>query len=138
MRQLITGVDADGRSCVVAEHEYGSPGDTMVTGTAFETATDPAPARPAGSGSFRDVGIAPGVARLIFVQWPPNMENAVHHTDTIDVDTLVQGSIEIVLDDGRHRLEPGDTVVVTGVDHGWAAGPQGATMSILLLGTPSP
>jgi len=42
-----------------------------------------------------------------------------------------------VLDDGAHRLEPGDTVVVAGVDHAWRAGPDGCTMVNTMIGTPA-
>jgi quercetin dioxygenase-like cupin family protein len=62
----------------------------------------------------------------------------MHYTDTIDVDTVLEGSVSIILDDGPHWLEVGDTVVVNGVDHAWEAGPSGATVSVVLLGTPSP
>jgi mannose-6-phosphate isomerase-like protein (cupin superfamily) len=60
----------------------------------------------------------------------------MHHTDTLDFDMILEGSVEIVLDDGPHRLGPGDCVVVTGVDHVWKAGPDGFVMSVTLMGTP--
>ena len=40
----------------------------------------------------------------------------MHHTDTIDLDTISSGSIELLLDDGAHSLERGDCVVVAGVE----------------------
>jgi quercetin dioxygenase-like cupin family protein len=62
----------------------------------------------------------------------------MHHTDTIDFDTVVEGSAVLILDDGRHVLEAGDVAVVTGVDHGWEAGPEGTVFAFVFLGTPSP
>jgi hypothetical protein len=43
-----------------------------------------------------------------------------------------------VLDDGAHRLERGDAVVVKGVDHGWATHDEGCRMSVVVIGTPPP
>jgi len=72
------------------------------------------------------------------VQWPDGEESGMHHTDTVDVDTVLEGSIDLLLDDGPHHLDVGDTAIVAGVDHGWRAGPAGATLSIVVFGTPSP
>ena len=146
MRQIVTGVDADGRSCVIAEHPQGvasndftsSSGDRMSSYTAFETASSPAPPRPAGNGQFMDLEVPVGFLRFSVVHWPPGAENPMHHTDSIDFDTVLEGSIDIILEDGRHHLEVGDAVIVTGVDHAWEAGPSGATLSVFVLGTPRP
>jgi quercetin dioxygenase-like cupin family protein len=140
VRQIVTGVDADGRSCVVDEHVNGPAptGDRVIVHRAFETATSPPPPRPPGHSDFIDLKVAVGVARLINVQWAPGATARMHYTDSVDFDTVVEGSIDIILDDGPHRLEAGDTVVVNGVDHAWEAGPSGCTVSVLVLGGPSP
>jgi quercetin dioxygenase-like cupin family protein len=134
----VTGVDADGRSCVVDEITNGPTGSTVSVHTVFETAGNPAPPRPPGHGGAMDLKVPVGIARWIIVQWPPGLTAGMHHTDTIDFDTVLAGTIDIVLDDGSHRLEAGDCVVVNGVDHAWEAGPDGCTMGVLLLGTPTP
>ncbi len=136
----MTGTDGEGRSCVVEERACGPlpPGDRVRVETVYQTASSPAPPRPPGRSRFSDLKVPVGIARLITVQWPPGSVAAMHYTDTLDVDTVLEGSISIVLDDGPHLLEAGDTVIVTGVDHAWEAGPAGATMSVLTLGTPSP
>jgi quercetin dioxygenase-like cupin family protein len=72
----------------------------------------------------------------MLVDYAPDIEFPVHNTDTIDFDTVIEGSVSIVLDDGEHELEPGDVLVVNGVDHGWKAGPEGCRLSVLMLGTP--
>ena len=138
MRQLVTGVDADGRSCVVAEHVNAPVGAQVGVRKAYETATSPAPPRPPGHSAFSDLHVPVGVTRLLVVLWPPGLTARMHYTDTVDFDTVVEGTIDIILDDGPHRLEAGDTVIVTGVDHAWEAGPDGCTIMVVLLGTPSP
>jgi hypothetical protein len=62
----------------------------------------------------------------------------MHHSDTIDLDFVVSGRIHLVLEDGAHTLEEGDCAVITGVDHAWRVGPEGCTLSVVLLGMPPP
>ncbi len=133
MRQILTGIDPDGRSCVVAE---------TVTDTArrepFYQTTTPPPPRPPGRGEFVDLGVPAGTARWAVFELAPDFRYGMHHTDTIDLDSLLAGSMTLILDDGRHPLSVGDCVVISGVDHAWEAGPEGCTMSFLFLGTPPP
>ncbi len=72
------------------------------------------------------------------LDYAPGMGFSMHHTDTVDFDTVLSGSIELILDDGAHPLVAGDHVVVTGVDHAWRAGPDGCRMSIVSLGVSPP
>jgi quercetin dioxygenase-like cupin family protein len=65
-------------------------------------------------------------------------ETAVHHADTLDLETVLTGSVDLLLDDGVHHLEEGDTVVMTGVDHAWKAGPDGCRINAILIGTATP
>jgi quercetin dioxygenase-like cupin family protein len=138
VRQIVTGTDGDGRSCVVEELVNEPTGTGISVRTVFETAGNPAPPRPPGQGRPVDLNVPVGIARWLVVQWPPGLISHVHHTDTIDFDIVLEGSIDLILDDGPHRLEVGDCAAVTGVDHGWEAGPAGCTTAVLLLGTPPP
>jgi quercetin dioxygenase-like cupin family protein len=136
VRRLVTGVDAHGRSCVVEEVEFEPPAEAPAMRTIFETSASPPPARPPGHGEDLDLEVAPGTVRWIHVEFQPGTEAPMHHTDTVDFDTIITGQVDLILDDGPHRLGPGDCVVVTGVDHGWKAGPEGCTSSVVLVGTP--
>jgi quercetin dioxygenase-like cupin family protein len=62
----------------------------------------------------------------------------MHHTDTVDIDIVLDGSIELTLDDGVHVLQAGDGAVIRGVDHAWRAGSEGARLSVIFIGTPPP
>ena len=136
MKRLVTGIDAAGRSCVLHEAEIDTPGGALVRHTVFETTQSPPPPRPPGTtGVDRNLGVAPGLVHWAITQFPPHLERPMHHTDTVDFDLVLAGSIDITLDDGVHRLEPGDCVVVNGVDHAWKAGPEGCTLSVVLLGS---
>jgi quercetin dioxygenase-like cupin family protein len=82
-------------------------------------------------------GVAtPGIAQWHFIEFPAHTRTAMHHTDSIDFDVVLEGSIEIVLDDGAHRLAPGDGVVINGVDHGWQTEGSTCRLSVVLIATP--
>ncbi len=140
MRTVITGVDADGRSCVVSQDGLSldqlAPGFAM--GIPYATTTSPPPGRPTGTAPLIDQGIAPGHVRWMVVELGPDSETPMHHTDTLDLQTVLSGSVDLLLDDGAHRLGQGDLVVLTGVDHAWRAGADGCRLSAVLVGTPPP
>lgn len=48
----------------------------------------------------------------------------------------LEGSINLLLDDGPHRLGPGDSAVVNGVDHGRQTEESGCRMSVVVIATP--
>src|SRR4029077_11650258 len=136
MRRLITGVDRAGGSRVVNEDEVTFAEVAPGTGwsLAYETQESPPPSRPPGRGDFLPVLVAPGLARWNLVEYQPDLAWPVHHTDSIDFDVVLSGSVDLILDDGPHLLGPGDCVVVTGVDHAWRAGPDGCQLSVVTLG----
>ena len=140
MRKLITGVDADGRSCLLeaAELELASPVPGVAMGTVYETTDATPPGRPPSDRDLLPMGLEPGRVRWLVMQWTPEMtmEIPIHHTDTVDLNFIVSGSCQLVLDDGLHEVVPGDLVVCTGVDHSWKNGPDGCVMSSLQVGTP--
>ena len=85
-----------------------------------------------------ELGVGAGLSRWLVVEWPPRMDTAYHHPDTVDFDTVLVGSIVLILGDGEHELHVGDCVLIPGVDHAWRVGPDGCTTSVLLLGSARP
>jgi mannose-6-phosphate isomerase-like protein (cupin superfamily) len=139
VRRVLAGIDSDGRSAVVDEREIPRPNGTRTAHALHKVRSCPPPARPYGRGIDHPAGVAAGHVLWGLVHWPPGSVGLdTHHTDTIDFGLVVDGSIELVLDDGRHQLSQGDCIVVQGVDHSWRAGPAGCTLSVLSLGTPPP
>lgn len=54
------------------------------------------------------------------VHFDHTMSNGVmHHTDTIDFDVVVEGPVDLLLEDGSVRLDPGDCVCIPGLAHAW-------------------
>jgi quercetin dioxygenase-like cupin family protein len=139
VRKLITGVDASGHSCIVEEVPltFAAAGAAGVSSAMLAaTSSAPPPSRPPGRANTNDLQVAPGRVSWVVVEYEPNLNIPMHNTDTIDFDIVMEGSVEIGLDDGLHLLEPGDLVVVNGVDHSWTAGPDGCRISVMLIGTP--
>ena len=104
-RFLVTGVDAAGRSCAARD-------DQVTLGAALEglryAMMYTAPALPAiSTGGGRaadtfDLGVAAGAMDWKVLDYAPGMEFSMHHTDTVDFDIVLSGSIELILDDGVH------------------------------------
>jgi quercetin dioxygenase-like cupin family protein len=141
MRRLVTGVDAQGRSCIVEAREFSAPDDesrSQHASALFETTTNPPQVDARRSGAFVDLDVPAGVVRWLVVRYEPGATTQMHHTDSIDLDTVVQGTVQLVLDDGDHELGPGDCVVVTGVGHAWHVGSEELVMIVCNIGTRAP
>ena len=138
MRSLVAGVDGAGNSCILNEVEIksreGAEGPSF-RNDVFTLRESPPPAQPLGRGGYHETGIEPGHLDYLVLQMPPDIEHPNHHTDTLNFYTIVVGYVDVLLDDGPHRLETGDSLVLPGIDHGWKAGPAGCTMTILNVGS---
>ena len=136
-RFLVTGVDAAGRSCATRDDQLTLSAGLEGLRYAMMYATPTLPSISTGGGRAADtldLGLSAGAMDWKVLDYAPGMEFSMHHTDTVDFDTVLAGSIELILDDGGHPLAAGDHVVVTGVDHAWRAGPDGCRISIISLG----
>lgn len=149
MRNLITGLDAEGRSCIAEETEIVPEpvGDysNLKMASLFRIEQSPPPARPPALAETVDVQLPPGHVRWMIVEHAPNTSHdadtaaaSMHHTDTVDFVFVQQGSAEFLLQDGAHKVSAGDHIVTTGVDHAWRAGPDGARLLVVSIGAPKP
>ena len=136
MRLVVTGLNSKGESAVIESRDLGAGERDTVLGL-FRTTTSQPP-RPAGHGDSVDNGVAPGSLLWNLVTWPPGASTPFHHTDSFDFDIILEGSVELELDDGRHSLSQGDCIIVAGVDHAWHVGLRGCTLTALNMGTPPP
>lgn len=137
-RLLIAGVDAVGRSCAAQDGPVTLNGFPGFEGILFSVlyATESAPALSAGgrSADILDLGVPPGTVNWKIIDYGPGVAFSMHHTDTVDLDLVLSGSVDLILDDGPHPLQAGDTAVVTGVDHAWRTGPEGCRLSVMSVG----
>jgi quercetin dioxygenase-like cupin family protein len=138
-RLLITGVDASGRSCAAQDGAVTLHGEASLNGILYSVlyATPSLPAISTGGGrvaDLLDLGVPPGTMRWTVIDYAPGAAFSMHHTDTVDLDVVLSGSVDLILDDGEHPLAAGDSAVVTGVDHGWRAGPEGCRLNVMTIG----
>jgi quercetin dioxygenase-like cupin family protein len=137
-RLLITGVDSAGRSCAAQDGPVTLDGFPGFEGILFSVlyATESAPAISAGGrgADTLDLGVPPSAINWKMIDYGPGVAFSMHHTDTVDLDLVLSGSVELILDDGPHPLEAGDAAVVTGVDHAWRTGPEGCRLSVMSVG----
>jgi mannose-6-phosphate isomerase-like protein (cupin superfamily) len=119
-RRVVTGLDADGQSCVIIDGPIPRFND-MTAALAWRTDSRPAD----NSGSADPVAPyaiemlhTPG-SNFAICQFAPNTPEIMHATDTIDYLVILSGRVTLVLEEGEADLGPGDFVVDRGVLHGW-------------------
>ena len=95
MRMLITGVK-DGKSCVLREIADAAPGPDIAITNLLDLPLAELPARPDGHGKLVDTLVPPGLMRWCRVRFVANELRPFHHTDTIDCNTVIDGSIEML------------------------------------------
>lgn len=140
---LITGVDAAGRSCATQDGPITMHGHAGLHGVLYSLlyATPSRPSIATGGGrvaDLLDLVIPPGALRWTVIEYAPGAEFAMHHTDTVDFDVVISGSVELILGDGAHPLAVADSAVVMGIDHAWRAGPEGCRLNVMTIGVSPP
>jgi quercetin dioxygenase-like cupin family protein len=125
-RRIVTGHDAAGISIVLLDGEAPNvrrrPSGVLST---LLWATDETPARYSGSDrAAREMGIPPPQQGSVFrvVEFPPagdNPDPGMHRTESVDYGIVLEGEIDLVLDDSVVRMQAGDVIVQQGTVHGW-------------------
>lgn len=72
-------------------------------------------------GGARILGTAPlpQSCRFAALDIPPGASSSMHRTETIDFAVVVEGSLEMDLDDSTVMLRQGDFVIQRGTNHAW-------------------
>jgi quercetin dioxygenase-like cupin family protein len=64
--------------------------------------------------------VVPGGTAALFVDLKPGASTAMHRTVSLDYGTVIEGEVELELDDGQvRRVHKGDLVVQRGTVHKW-------------------
>lgn len=110
-RRVITGLDTEGRSCLLID----GPAKMVIWSTA-ETPADNCDSRDAGGGIFR----FPASGTLfVFADFPPGGGSPMHATDTIDYIVVVAGEVVFITETAETLLRAGDVLVDRGNMHAW-------------------
>jgi quercetin dioxygenase-like cupin family protein len=89
--------------------------------------TDGAPAKiPVGENiedmGARILGTAPPAkgTRFAVIDFPPGNHPHMHRTETVDYVIVMEGEIEMDMDDSTVKLKAGDIMIQRGTNHAWA------------------
>ena len=128
IRRVVTGHDGKGVAKVLI--------DAAATNAKFPQAgtvstmmwcTDGAPARiPIGEEiedmGARLLGTAPPAegTRFAVIDFPPGNRPHMHRTETVDYVIVIEGEIEMDMDQSTVKLKAGDILIQRGTNHAWA------------------
>ena len=124
VRRVVTGHDETGGSVAIVDDFAANatsrrPGhdSRLIWTTDGET--------PANQGNedagAREVGRPPPEGGTVFrvIELQPDQELEMHRTRTIDYVVMIEGEMNLVLDDSEIPLRPGDCLVQRGTNHAW-------------------
>lgn len=118
MRRVVTGLDAEGRSCVIVDGP-GLPLGSM-SQMAWRSTVPP------DNSGMQDCGAVEFSFDLMHEQslfqrceFLPGIGDFWHATDTIDYLVMLEGEVTLVLEAGEVTLRAGDFLVQRGVGHSW-------------------
>ena len=128
IRRIVTGHDAAGTAKVLI---YGPADNTKSSRPGqFSTllwCTDDAPAAmPVGDDAedmgARKLGTYPPErgTRFMIAEYPPGNVPRRHRTETIDYVIVLEGEIEMDMDNSTVKMKAGDVMVQRGTNHAWA------------------
>ena len=124
IRRVVTGHEG-GKAVVL--HDGAAPNvklrpTGLVSTLLWVTDESPAELSASADRAAREIGIPPPERGSIFrvVDFPPGTEAVMHRTRSIDYAVILEGEIDMLLDDSEVRLRAGDVLVQQGTNHGWA------------------
>ncbi|MFM5931327.1 MAG: cupin domain-containing protein [Novosphingobium sp.] len=124
VQRVVTGHDENGRA--VFRSEDFSPTKMIPSGDAsfllvWTTATVPADNNDETDGRARDAGLTLNQGSVIrVVDMLPGKESPMHRTNSIDYGIVLEGEIDLELDDGRKKtIGQGGIIVQRGTNHLW-------------------
>lgn len=124
VQRLVTGHDPNGRA--IFKSEDVTPTRMIPSGDAsfllvWTTATVPADNNDETDGREREAGLTLNQGSVIrIVDMLPGKESPMHRTNSIDYGIVLEGEIELELDDGAKRtVRQGGIIVQRGTNHLW-------------------
>jgi quercetin dioxygenase-like cupin family protein len=142
IRRIVTGHDAQNVAKVLSDApatnaKFPSPG----TVSTLIWSTDRSPADIAVGETIEDAGArilgsAPPArgSRFAVIDFPPGNTPHMHRTESVDYVIVLEGEIEMDMDNSTVKLKQGDVVVQRGTNHAWAnRGKRRARLAFVLL-----
>jgi quercetin dioxygenase-like cupin family protein len=137
-RRVVTGLDAQGRSCVLFDDQLRATPMGAQSGVAMIWRSETVPADNSGDtdtvDGFSLELLNEGGTKFMLVEVEPNVEPIMHATDTIDYLVVLRGQVVLRLEADEVMLGPGDVIVDRGVIHGWSArGEESALFASIMI-----
>jgi quercetin dioxygenase-like cupin family protein len=128
IRRVVTGHDADNVAKVLIDAPAtNAKRPSAGTVSTLMWCTDGAPANiPVGLDiedmGARILGTAPPAkgTRFAVIDFPPGNHPHMHRTETVDYVIVIEGEIEMDMDDSTIKLKQGDIMIQRGTNHAWA------------------
>jgi quercetin dioxygenase-like cupin family protein len=127
IRRIVTGHDASGVAKVLIDEPARNVKN--IGPSAFSTlmwCSDEMPADIAVGEDARDMGSAilgtpppPKGTRFAINIFPPGGSGHMHRTETLDYVIVLDGEIEMALDESTVTLKAGDVLIQRGTNHSW-------------------
>jgi quercetin dioxygenase-like cupin family protein len=121
VRRVVTGVDANGRSVVALDDfapELG-PGPLIWSTTTLPANNNELFLKPA-VGDVKTLVTQPKGCNFFIRRWEAGAKTAMHKTPTIDYLYILEGTIDLILDNRvRTRISAGEVVIQRGTIHSW-------------------
>jgi len=140
MKHYQVGRGPDGKSVAVVAREVVldlAPGETVAVDRLDFwpcAALDAGIAGNVADSEFYRIAVDEGDLRWTFMRMAPGHVSHVHHTDTWDFNVVIAGDCICRLGAQEVRLFPGDTILMTGLEHQWLGGPEGCTVASVVRG----
>jgi quercetin dioxygenase-like cupin family protein len=128
IRRVVTGHDASNIAKVLIDApatnaKYPQPGlvSTMMWCTETAPAKIPIGEKIEDMGA-RILGTAPPTkgTRFAVIDFPPGNHPHMHRTETIDYVIVIEGEIDMDMDQSTVKLKAGDILIQRGTNHAWA------------------
>jgi quercetin dioxygenase-like cupin family protein len=110
-RRVVTGLDANGRSCILIDNTA----ETVIWNV-NELPADNSGTVDQGGGRFR---FPTAGAQFVFSDFPPGGGSPMHATDTIDFLVVISGSVTFITETAERLLHAGDVLIDRGAVHAW-------------------
>jgi hypothetical protein len=127
IRRVVTGHDAGHVAKVLMDSPATNskgPGTGLVSTLIWSTDRTPAQV-PVGE-EIEDMGARmlgsappPSGSRFAVIDFPPGVVSAMHRTETVDYVIVIEGEIDMDMDDSSVKLHQGDVMVQRGTNHAW-------------------
>ena len=142
IRRFVTGHDANNVAKLLMQGpatnpKYPSPGtvSTLIWST-NRTPADIAVGEEIEDLGARIIGTAPPAngTRFAVIDFPPGNQPRMHRTETIDYVIVLEGEIEMDMDDSTVKMKAGDVMVQRGTIHNWInRGPAPCVLAVILV-----